>query len=162
MNQSQDRRSAMQRLAAGAAAAGASVMALAARAGAVPDVDSERKKRRSPRQIFKGTLRDITYTPGGGDNSDRYIITGRGDGGTMNDRRMDQKVRMTDSGILHYLTNPSTRKPASGMAPAPSGPGPSTHGTANSSIPSTGSSPTANRRPGSTWLGRAARARCAT
>lgn len=102
MHDSQDRRSALQRIGAGAAAAGTAVLALASRAGA--EVDAERrKKRRAPFQTFKGQLNDVTYTPVGSGNTDHYIITGVGNGGVMNDERKNRKIRMTDARLFKYL-----------------------------------------------------------
>ena len=113
MQNESNRRSALQKLAVGAAAAGTSISALARPASARSKVDAERKKRKegtTPLELWTGTLIKPFYLPVAGD-ARRWTITGQGgEPGEMTHVTSDRKVTMSNSRLARYLERKSGGK----------------------------------------------------
>lgn len=101
MHESSDRRSALQLLAAGAAAVGVAIHESAA--ALASEVDAQKKASNKPTHVFKGRLENIVYTPIGEGDTRNYIITANGEGGTMYDKRKSKKRQMSDAALAKYI-----------------------------------------------------------
>jgi len=104
MTDSQDRRSAVRRLAAGV---GAAALAAQGRPGAADaDLQSSKDSGR-PVEIFRGTMPSPVYIPIGEEGTDRYVIVADGCAGRMRNCNRGDSRHMGSDRLYRYLQRKS-------------------------------------------------------